>query len=142
MTIFQVSHPVTWIVTEASAGLPSTLYWSSADPVAVKACFGHAGDDRKTTDWFFGRDLLADVAFGRCASAGDGDVHVARVLKDGREVLILTLSVGTVVHLQADLEEIKFFLEATFIYSPQGQEEIDMDTAIGRLLDGGWASGV
>lgn len=139
MTVFQVSHPVYWIVAEASAGLPSTLYWSSADPVAVKVAFG---DSTGVTEWIFARDLLADVCFGRCASAGSGDVHVARVLKDGREVVVLTLSVGHVVHLQADVEEIKFFLEATFIYAPQGQEEIDMDATIDKLLDGGWASGV
>jgi hypothetical protein len=149
MTEFQVSHRVTWIVegTDGSnVALPSLLSWTSENPLAVHACFGDP-DVGGAVEWIFGRDLLIDVVLDGAHTAGEGDVTVARRKNAGlagpaKDQLILTLSVGHVVNLRTDLVEIKIFLQNTFIYAPQGQEVVDVDTTIEKLLDGGWASGV
>lgn len=137
MTVFQVSHPVQWTVVGRDAALPSVMKWTSEDPLAIRVIFEQPGGE---VSWMFSRDLFADVVAGRCTDAGDGDVHVAK--SSSSDSLILTLAVNHVVNLKADLAKIDSFLQSTFIYSPYGEEEIDVDTAIGRLLDGGWPSGV
>jgi len=124
--------------------LPSVLKWTSTDPLAVTIVFG---DGTGEISWIFARDLFADVVAGRCNDSGDGDVHVARSVNHGlggpsRDQLILTLSVGHVVNLRTDLDQIKIFLESTFTYSPYGEEVVDVDGAILKLLDDGWTSGV
>jgi hypothetical protein len=143
MTVFHVSHPVEWTVTGAGNKLPSVLKWSSEDPLAVMISFGDATGEVK---WTFARDLLADVISGKCDAAGDGDVHVSRSVNHGlsgpgKAQLILVLSVNHKAMLRADLEQVKFFLDSTFIYSPWGAEIVDIDTTIVRLLDGGWENG-
>lgn len=135
MTKFQVSHPVQWAVVGHSAMLPSVIRWTSEDPLAVELVFEQPAGE---VSWMLSRDLFADVVAGRCTDAGDGDVHVT---KSG-DSLILTLAVSHVVNLKADLAQIDSFLQSTFIYSPYGEEEMDIDATIGKLLGGGWASGV
>src|ERR1700756_5130674 len=142
MTVFQVSHPVNWTVIGNGDRLPSVLKWTSEDPLAVRITFGDATGE---VNWIFARDLFADVVTGKCFGAGDGDVHVVRSVNHGlggptRDQLVLTLSVGHVINLRADLSEVKFFIDSTFVYSAQGQEVVDIDTAILRLLDDGWTS--
>lgn len=141
MTTFRVNRDITWTVGGTDLSLPSVLKWTSEDPLAVKVSFG---DSTGIVDWVLGRDLLADVVLGRCESAGIGDVHAGRAADGIREYLLLTLSVSRVAQLQAELGEIRFFLEATFQYVPQGEEieVMDIDAAILRLLDDGQATGV
>lgn len=143
MTVFQVSHPVQWTVAGVGQQLSSVLYWTSEDPLAVRICFD---DTLGEVNWIIARDLLANVADGKCDEAGDGDVRVTRLVNHGlgpsSDHLLLTLSVGQVARLRADIGEVKFFTDRTFAYAKQGEEVVDIDSAITRLLDEGWASGV
>lgn len=141
MTVFKVSQPVGWTVLgtgDRPPSVPSVMKWTSEDPLAIEIIFEQATGE---ISWMFSRDLFADVLAGRCTDAGDGDVHVAK--SSSGDSLILTLAVSHVINLKADdLKEVDFFMQNTFAYCPYGEEEIDIDTAIGKLLGGGWASGV
>jgi hypothetical protein len=109
--------------------------WSATDPLAVKVTFGSASG---AVEWVFARELLTEVCFEKCRAIGAGDVHVAR--QDnlrGNDYLLLTLTTDQRLTVRADLEEIKFFLSNSFIYAQQGEEEVDIDTTITKLLDGG-----
>lgn len=144
MTYFQVSCPVSWRVENTSDGLLSVMTWTSADPVAVKISFKDPSGD---LDWVFARDLLADVVFEKSEESGAGDVHIARSRNHGLtgragDQLVLTLSVGHIARLRANLSDIRLFLQDTFRHVPQGEEVVDTDSAIVKLLDGGWTSGV
>lgn len=144
MTVFQVSHPAVWTVVGGTERLPSIMRWTSADPVAVQISFG---DSTGVVDWILARDLLADVAMGKLEESGVGDVKATRTVNHGlagptADQLVLTLSVGHVIKLRTDLNEVRFFLEATFMYVKQGEENIDIDLALTKLLDDGWTSGV
>lgn len=146
MTVFRVSHPVQWTVVGVNHLLSSVLHWTSEDPLAVRVCFGDTsvGDE---VNWIFARDLLADVVGGKCDEAGDGDVHITRLVNHGTggpssDHLLLTLAVSQVVRLRAGMSEVRFFTDSTFAYAKQGDEVMDIDSAISRLLDEGWASGV
>lgn len=145
MTVFHVSHPVSWIVVGVGHRLSSVLHWTSEDPLAVRICFGDTATGE--VNWIFARDLLADVVAGKCDEAGDGDVRVTRLVNHGAggppsDHLLLTLAVSQVVRLRAGMSEVEFFTDSTFAYSKQGEEVMDIDSAIVRLLDDGRPSGV
>ena len=137
-----MSSKVDWTVVDSDSGapmmlLPSVLAWDSASPLEVRVTFG--SDFRDTVKWIFARDLLAEVTRdGGPETAGDGDVHVAR--RDGS--LVLTLCTDKRLVLRAEMLKVKAFLNRSFSYCQPGAEEIDVDSAISKLLDGGWTSGV
>lgn len=141
MTEFQVSHTVTWAVVGTIDSVPSVMSWTSEDPLAVEVSFGQGDGDH--VEWKFARDLLADVVSGKLPRAGEGDVCVRRQKDNAsQDQLILSLTVGFTRELRTDLEEIRIFLQNTYMYAPQGEELIDMDATIDKILGGGQASGV
>lgn len=113
--------------------VPSTLGYSPDDPYAVSTVFRTSDGD---VTWVFGRDLIED---GLRMPVGEGDVAVWPSIAEGRGVVCLSLaSPSGCALLEADLEAVRTFLDASYDLVPSGQEgrHLDLDAAIAELLGG------
>ena len=106
------------------------LRYSAVDPYAVRAAFRGS---ETTVEWVFARDLLLS---GMREPTGSGDVHVWPGHLDGRDVVHISLSSpdGRAV-LQADIHDLRRFLDATTALVPVGREDVhlNLDDVIAKL---------
>jgi hypothetical protein len=136
MTVFKVARAVEWDVLGFDHKMPSTIKWTSEDPLAIEITFG---DSAGKVIWLLSRDMFIEVCTGRCDEYGNGDVHLAKRINHGLaggESLVLTLNVGHVISLKANPGIVNAFLQETLMYSPYGEENLDLDTTITKLLEG------
>ena len=117
---------------DRSETVPVRLGYTAADPWAVTAEFVTPDGD---VTWVFGRELLES---GLVHAAGDGDVTVWPVRTPGVHALYLSLASphGSAL-LEADLDEVRAFLDSTYALVPVGTESdyLDLDAEVARLLD-------
>jgi Streptomyces sporulation and cell division protein, SsgA len=126
--------------------LVASLYYSGADPYAVRMAF-HVGTD-EPVEWIFARDLLAA---GIESHQGEGDVRVwpsPRSCADAKPDEPGTRgTVGTVLnialsspfgkaHFEAPAQAMAAFLQRTYQIVPPGKESdfVDMEAELNDLL--------
>lgn len=111
--------------------IDTVLGYHRPDPYAITMTF-MTGDEPLT--WTFARDLLID---GLDQPSGDGDVHIAPAVTNGRSVLLITLSSpdGHLL-LEARTDQVAEFLDGTLDLVPAGTErtELDLDDLIGKIF--------
>lgn len=111
--------------------LPVELQYDSDDPYAVSVAF-HGPDEVVT--WVFARDLLAEGLF---APRGEGDVRVRPERGEEGDVLVIGLaSPDGQAELEADVDDVRDFLQRTERVLARGQEHtvIDIDAELSLLL--------
>ena len=111
--------------------VPATLAYQPSDPFAVSAIFHTSDGD---VSWVFSRDLLED---GTTTAVGDGDVAIWPTMNAGETVICLSLSSPSGrAMLEANLSDVRRFIDATFAAVPMGSESsmIDLDSVLDRLL--------
>ena len=110
---------------------PVELRYSTADPFAVTLCFLPGRDAARGISWRLDREALAG---GHVAGALCGDVRVTRL--DALGLVIVELVPGTiaatVVRFPADA--VDEFLAAAYDAVPRGDESVDLDGLITRIL--------
>jgi hypothetical protein len=108
--------------------------YDSDDPHAVHATF-HTGEN-ETVEWVFARDLLGE---GLREPTGYGDVRVWPSRSRGAEVVCISLSSpeGHAL-LEAPADDLRVFLNRTYVTVPPGTEHlhIDLDSELVALLEG------
>src|SRR5437868_7193326 len=118
--------------------LVASMYYSGADPYAVRMAF-HVGAD-EPVEWIFARDLLAA---GIKAGQGEGDVQVwpsavSCAETEGLDVIGPARSMGTILnielsspfgqaHFEAPAEAMSAFLRRTYQIVPAGKESDFID---------------
>lgn len=119
------------LVPGATLPVRARLRYDAADPYAVTVEF-RTGDEPVV--WTFARQLLTE---GVSARAGEGDVRVWPVARDGEPVVCLSLSSPTGEALfEAPLREVVGFLTRTYEAIPTGSEgeHLDVDAELALLL--------
>lgn len=127
-----VSRILNWYEWETGGCIVSFLKWEPSDPLSVRIEFGMPPGSQV---WMISRDLLADVAEGKTTSAGIGDIVVSAV--DDWMTILLRSPDGT-GKFRTDMDKIGFFLKAIDAQMPRGTEEIDVDSALQKLLEGNY----
>lgn len=110
---------------------PVELRYSTADPFAVTLCFLPGRDATRGITWRLDREALRS---GHAPGALCGDVRVTRL--EALDLVIVELVPGTiaatVVRFPAD--EVDQFLAAAYDTVPRGDESLDVDGLITRIL--------
>jgi hypothetical protein len=123
-----------WADISNGAIASSIVKWYLEDPLSLHITFYLAGDN--AVDWVIGRELFSDVVTGGKSIAGIGDAIVKHVNTAKGAVLELALSSGSgSCRIRTDMGKFREFLESTYARVPVGQETVDWDTAIDKLLD-------
>lgn len=119
---------VVWefVVPAAIGEMKSVLYWDSEDPFALHVTFLDASGP---VPWVFERDLVNEAMI--TGSAGDADVKLAVE----NNVLTMTLSSSQTIIMKTPLLPVETFVTRTFSYIPAGEEKIELDETIRRLLE-------
>lgn len=121
------------LASEGALPLAAELRYDVADPYAVEALFDTGADS--PVRWVFARDLLSD---GLARTAGEGDVVVRPALdEDGSAAVHLVLaSPDGRAMLEANSEELREFLDQTYVVVPRGSEaeRVDIDAELLSLL--------
>jgi hypothetical protein len=133
-TTLSADFPVRLVVLEQqlTADLMASLYYTAADPHAVRLAF-HPGVDAPV-EWVVARDLLTG---GLDAYAGVGDVRVWPA-EDGEPVLYIALTSPSGDALfEAPRDKIADFLRSTARIVPLGAEGafVSIDAELADLLD-------
>jgi hypothetical protein len=119
---------------DSSLTIAASMRYDSDDPHAVHATF-HTGEN-ETVEWVFARDLLGE---GLREPAGYGDVRVWPSRSRGAEVVCISLSSpeGHAL-LEAPADDLRVFLNRTYVTVPPGSEHqhIDLDAELVALLEG------
>lgn len=103
----------------------------------VELASGQMASDSST--WEFARDLL-DLAFSKEGQrVGEGDVQVEVVGLNGEVVsFYLTDARNTLRRVDVDAEPLRTFMAESFKLNDNFGENLHVDAAIRRLLDGSW----
>lgn len=120
------------VTEETTVPVDAALTYDPTDPYAVSAVF-HT-DETTSVTWTFGRDLLLA---GMTEPSGEGDVVVWPWQSDERPVVCLALSSPSgEALLEADLQDVRRFLDASYELLPAGRESehLDVDSVIEHLL--------
>lgn len=125
------------LVLPGSPSLPvlATLRYDAADPYAISVSF-HTGSDGSAVDWSFARQLLTD---GVTHPVGEGDVRVWPTLREGRQLISLSLTSPSGSALfETVLSDVVEFLSRSYTAVPTGSESdyVDIDAELALLL---WA---
>jgi hypothetical protein len=130
-----VTHPLTMECVDADGAthhVDTSLAYVPSDPYAVTLTFRTAAGD---VPWTFGRELMVH---GLVSPTGEGDVHVWPTVDGrGRSVLVVELeSPDGRLRAQARAEEVCRFLSHSLNLVPLGEERLDVDLLLARLLGG------
>ncbi|MGL5825643.1 MAG: SsgA family sporulation/cell division regulator [Nocardioides sp.] len=117
--------------------LPASLGYRPSDPFAATLTFYLPGEK---VVWTFGRELLFA---GLYEPAGDGDVHVWPEATNphdqaGTSVLMIELcSADGQLLAQVPGDEVRHFLDRTYLLVPVGTEglHLDLDNLVARLIN-------
>lgn len=113
----------------AGPAIPSLATWDESEPLSVKVAFGFGFGEPIV--WDICRDILGDAIARPEKIFGDGDV-CARV-SFGMMFLNLQSPDGQIM-LTASTDQLGAFLLKTYERVPRGQETVDIDACIERLL--------
>lgn len=100
--------------------------WSNDDPL-ILAC------EFDGTPWEVGRDLIREAALKTPLLAGQGDVKV--YIQNGGLNLALHTDQG-LAEIWMPWWRMKNFLAKAYNIIPQGEEKLDVDSAIEKILEG------
>jgi hypothetical protein len=117
---------------EPPVRIPATLRYDPADPIAVTISFRVA--EGHTVEWTFARRLLAE---GARSPAGLGDVRLRPSFRDGRRVVVLSLSSPSGdAEFDIPASTVTTFLRQSFAAVPESMEAelIDWDGEVDALL--------
>jgi hypothetical protein len=133
-TTLSAHFPIRLVVLEQRlvAELMASLYYTAADPFAVRLAF-HPGLDAPV-EWVIARELLIN---GLDGSAGVGDVRVWPA-EDGDPVMYIALTSPSGSALfEAPRDKVADFLRSTARIVPPGQESafVNIDAELDDLLD-------
>ena len=111
-----------------TAEIPIRVQWTSDDPLVLTCEFDG-------TQWDIGRDLIREAALKAPLMAGQGDV----------KAYIQNEALTLVLHTDEGMAEVwmpwwrmKNFLSKAYNIVPQGEEKLDVDSAIKKILE--WSS--
>lgn len=111
-------------VDGVTAEIPIRVQWASDDPLVLECYFDG-------TKWDIGRDLIREAALKTPLLAGQGDV----------KAYIQNEALTLVLHTDEGMAEVwmpwwrmKNFLAKAYNIVPQGEEKLDVDSAIERIL--------
>jgi hypothetical protein len=110
----------------------ATLTYSVTEPFAVSALFRTTDGD---INWVFARQLLDE---GLTESVGEGDVVIWPAHDDAGETICISLcSPGGNALLEADSQEIRSFLEASYRLVARGEESdhVNVDDFLSQLFN-------
>jgi hypothetical protein len=99
--------------------------WSSGDPLVLECVF----DGIK---WDISRDLIREAALKAPLLAGQGDVKA--YIQDEALTLVLHTNEG-MAEVWMPWWRMKNFLAKAYNIIPQGEEKLDVDSAIERILN-------
>jgi hypothetical protein len=109
--------------------LETRLGYHDGDPYAVRMDF-HVGES--VCCWMLSRDLLIE---GLSRRAGTGDVKVWPLVRDDEERLrILLHTPAGEALVDAPAADVAAFLDQTLLRVAKGQEVLDIDALIARIL--------
>lgn len=112
-------------VDEVHAEIPISVTWSSDDPLILQCIFDG-------TKWDIGRDLILEGLTSE-SWTGEGDVRVIA----SRAVLGIKLNTDEGrAYVQMPKHHMQGFLGRVYDIVPLGAEVLDVDGAIGRILEG------
>jgi hypothetical protein len=101
------------------------MQYSLSEPFTVRLLFPEHGAD---VVWLVDRELLWE---GLSKPAGEGDVHVFT----SRDIYVMSISTPEKsVILEANLENVRAFLEDTLAAVPLGTEVLDLDSELAALF--------
>jgi hypothetical protein len=107
--------------------------YSPDDPYAIKVTFRHE-HDASVAVWQFGRDLLDAVVCGEELES-PGDVWGFIQPDENQLYLGFTSDREASALLQFDMAVVRQFLVLTYTQVPRGQESVDVDAAICKILE-------
>lgn len=123
-----ISANMTWELATGGSWIPvpTVLTYHSENPYAISASFNVGLP--QPVEWEFARELLRIEG----SRYGIGDVGVCH---DNPQVIRVTLRspYGT-ADFRVSSDEVKRFLDRTYMLVPEGAEQIDMDHVIRQLF--------
>ncbi|MEV2276177.1 SsgA family sporulation/cell division regulator [Nocardiopsis sp. NPDC049922] len=134
-----IRHPAQWLCHHADGTQvvhDLELSYDPSDPYAIQITFLLDVDEPDfVVAWTISRDLLTE---GITSWAGDGDVRVQVWVPLPRLVSVELLDShdGRWSRFLARRDDLADFLRHTYTLVPAGTEQMDVDTAVERLLTG------
>lgn len=116
--------PMVWKAVSHEKTIGSVVGYDTHEPYAVHLQF----IDEFKTEWYMSRELLQQ---GLDSTAGEGDVLCWS--SDDRYFLILRNPESSLL-LSTSLGSMEYFLDYTNMMVPPGNEMIDIDSLVERLL--------
>jgi hypothetical protein len=130
-TVSTTAVQIATVNAEKDHDLSAAFSFDPADPWAVTMALDTPSGEVR---WTFARSLLVE---GQYEPVGDGDVHVWPCLSPcGEAVVIVELdSPAGETLLQFPTRAVQDFVYASLDVLPLGEEQVDVDSWIARLLD-------